>query len=292
MPKMKPKPQQPQIDLSFARAATLLLPAHDRLRLVLVGCGGTGSWLAPSVARIARVLRDQHKDVSVVFCDPDRVEQKNIPRQNFCQAELGVSKSETLALRLSSAWGIEIESWPTPFKAAEPRHDTMTLLIGCVDNAAARQALSRALQHNAELRGSELGTWWLDCGNTDDAGQVLFGSAYRPDRLKGAFKSRKICILLPSPALVAPDLLEPRPEELTAKKMSCAEIQAANNQSLAVNQQVAAVATDYLLRLVSGGLKRFATYFDLESGSMRSRSITPEEIAGLARKPVDYVIAK
>jgi hypothetical protein len=65
----------------------------------------------------------------------------------------------------------------------------------------------------------------------------------------------------------------------------------ADNQSLAVNQMVASVATDYLLRLTSGGLKRFATYFDLESGSMRSRYITPEEIAGVARKPIDHLIS-
>jgi hypothetical protein len=60
-----------------------MLPVSDRLRLCLVGCGGTGSWLAPSVARIARLQRDQGREVEVAFYDHDHVEPKNIPRQHF-----------------------------------------------------------------------------------------------------------------------------------------------------------------------------------------------------------------
>ena len=85
------------IDLSYARSAKLMLPVSDRLRLCLVGCGGTGSWLAPSVARIARLQRDQGREVEVVFYDHDHVEPKNIPRQHFCDAELGRNKAVTLA---------------------------------------------------------------------------------------------------------------------------------------------------------------------------------------------------
>src|SRR5215475_5890244 len=108
--------------------------------------------------------------------------------------------------------------------------------------------------------------WWLDCGNDESSGQVIVGSSHQVADLAGVFTpSCKICKRLPAPSLVAPDLLEPRPEELLASKLSCAEIQLANAQSLAVNQMVASVATDYLLRLVSGGLKRFRTWFDLSA---------------------------
>jgi len=274
--------------LSYAKAAKLMLPVYERLRLILVGCGGTGSWLAPSIARIARLHRDQGREVEVTFFDHDGVEPKNIPRQHFCEAELGRNKATSLAARYSAAWGVEIAAVPKRFKASavELDNDALTILVGCVDNAAARQEIAKRL--------AWLGppVWWLDCGNDESSGQVIAGSAVEATELVGGFTpSCKICKALPAPSLVAPDLLEPRPEELSTSKMSCAEIQMANAQSLAVNQMVAAIATDYLLGLVNGGLRRFATFFDLLSGSMRSRYITPEEVARVIGKPASYVIS-
>src|SRR5262245_13938404 len=280
------------LDLSYARAATLMLPVDDSLRLILVGCGGTGSWLAPSVARIARLQRDQGREVSVFFCDHDTVEAKNLPRQHFCDAELGRNKAVTLAARYSAAWGVEIVAVPKRFRSADVEVDrgTLTIVIGCVDSAAARKEIEsvvgRRVSQNAPL-------WWLDCGNDESSGQVIVGSSHQVADLAGVFTpSCKICKRLPAPSLVAPALLVPRPEELLASKLSCAEIQLANAQSLAVNQMVAAVATDYLLRLVSGGLKRFRTDFDLASGSMRSRYITADEVARVIGKPASYVVAQ
>src|SRR5262245_28482851 len=131
------------IDLSYSRAATLMPPVSEGLRLILVGCGGTGSWLAPSVARIARLQRDQGRDVTVFFCDHDTVEAKNIPRQHFCDAELGRNKAVTLAARYSAAWGVEIVAVPKRFRSADVEVDrgTQTIVIGCVDNAAARKEI-------------------------------------------------------------------------------------------------------------------------------------------------------
>ena len=76
-----------ELNLDYLNACRLLLPSSDNISLVLVGCGGTGSWLAPHVARVARLLLEKwQKDVQVVFVDPDVVEEKNIYRQNFCHA--------------------------------------------------------------------------------------------------------------------------------------------------------------------------------------------------------------
>ncbi len=41
--------------------------------------------------------------------------------------------------------------------------------------------------------------------------------------------------------------------------------------------------------MVWGGLKKFSAYFDLESGSMRSRYIRAEEMAALTGAPVDLL---
>lgn len=71
--------------------------------------------------------------------------------------------------------------------------------------------------------------------------------------------------------LQALDLLKSKPEELT-NNLSCAEMAVLKLQSDRVNVRVA----DYLYRMVAGNLKRFATYFDLESGTARSVYITQQ----------------
>jgi PRTRC genetic system ThiF family protein len=275
------------LDLSFVRAATVVTRRNALTRFVLVGCGGTGSWLAPSVARLVRVLNDSGCEAAATFIDPDRVEAKNIPRQNFCDAELGQPKALALAARYGAAWGVEIPAVTARFEKGMIRDDwgALTIIIGCVDNAAARRQLALTLGRNC--RGEPARAWWLDCGNERESGQVLLGSAARPEDLREAFPAPTLCQSLPSPALQHPELLEPRPEELAPRSLSCAELALAGAQALMVNQRVAAEAADYLARLtLARNLRRFATYFDLESGSARSRYVTPESVMEFGKLPV------
>jgi hypothetical protein len=79
----------PTLSLPFAEAMPILLPSYDQLDLVLIGCGGTGGWLAVNLPRIAYLQKQSGKKVSLTFIDPDRVEAKNIPRQNFIPSDLG-----------------------------------------------------------------------------------------------------------------------------------------------------------------------------------------------------------
>ena len=63
------------LNLEYLNARKLVIPAVENINLVLIGCGGTGSWLAPTVARYARLLTENFdRDVKVTFVDPDRVE--------------------------------------------------------------------------------------------------------------------------------------------------------------------------------------------------------------------------
>ncbi|MCI0489364.1 MAG: PRTRC system ThiF family protein [Blastocatellia bacterium] len=270
------------IDTSFAHAARLLLPAMDKTAVYLIGCGGTGSWLAPAVARLVYVMREQRPDISIVFIDPDTVEAGNIPRQNFCAAEIGRPKALTLAQRYGAAWGMEIAARVERFdpKIISGTWDRLSIIIGCVDNAAARRAIAATLKKNKGAHS----VWWLDCGNANESGQVLLGSSATVADLKDAFVSKRVCGRLPGPHLQAPDLLKARHEERNGHKLSCAELMAANAQSLTINQAVAAVAADYLARMLGGGpLVKFATYIDQATGSARSRAITEEEITAVVK---------
>lgn len=264
------------LNLDYVSACRVLMQSYERLTLALVGCGGTGSWLAPGVARVARLVGETlHKEVRVHFIDPDVVEAQNVYRQNFCEAEIGENKAETLAMRYGLAWGLEIEAWPSPLRAlgSHQLSGGMMVFIGCVDRAQGRRELQTIAQH---------GGWWLDCGNHQSAGQVLLGSG--GSQPGDPFKLPGFCSWLPLPTHWHPELLEDEPEEAypAASLLSCAEMALQSSQGLAINQRVAAEATDYLVRLLlTRDLSRFATYIDLASGSSRSMYITPEILKGV-----------
>lgn len=264
-----------ELNLDYANALTLLFPEFEDLQLILVGCGGTGSWLAPAVARVGKLMIEKfNKRVEIIFYDPDRVEEKNIFRQNFCAAEIGYFKAEALAERYSLAWGIEIGSISQKFKTINNPFGMQTVIIGCVDNNAGRKDISKI--------GTQTRVSWLDCGNTKNYGQVLLGtgSTINHDQI---FAIPGMCGFLPSPHVQHPELIL---KEMTNKKaeapvseLSCADMALQDSQGLAINQRMAAEAADYLVRmLITKDLKKFATYIDLESGTVRSKYITEKAV--------------
>jgi PRTRC genetic system ThiF family protein len=275
---MKLTKQPNQLNYDYLNAKPIVLPSYQQLEFYLIGCGGTGSWLVPSLCRIARTLSAQGKKVNLTLIDPDLVEAKNILRQNFCDAEIGSNKAQTLAIRYSIAWSIEINAIPSRFNERileSPSFNyspsTLTLLIGCVDNAAARKSIALALKQNqTSTRLQEPSyLWWLDCGNHDSSGQVLLGSHVEIDPSNYQFHELGCC-KLPAPSIVHPELLKSLPEESESTNLSCAEMAIRNAQSLSINQGIASIAADYLVRLTTGQLNRFATYFDCSSGSSSS----------------------
>ncbi len=97
-----------ELNLDLANASPVVTVNYSKIELWLVGCGGTGSWLVPSLVRLGRVLSQQGKQVKLYFVDPDHVESVNVFRQCFCDAEIGLNKAKTLALRYSLAWKMEV----------------------------------------------------------------------------------------------------------------------------------------------------------------------------------------
>lgn len=269
------------LNLDTLEAATLRLIERDSLSLMLVGCGGTGSWLAPTVVRVARLLAEKFgKTVRLVFVDPDTVEPKNCYRQNFAEFEVGLNKAEALAIRYGLSWGVDVLALPKPFEAGldesldEERHThySLSVVIGCVDNARARAEIHRYV---AEKSGYGAARWWLDCGNDKHSGQVLLGG-FNNKQDRNVFPIPGYCARLPLPSIQHPELLVEQPVEGEPDaNLSCADLALHGAQGLAVNQQVAAIAGNYLLQmLVYGTLCHFQTYFDQFTGTMRSTPIT------------------
>jgi PRTRC genetic system ThiF family protein len=281
------------LDLSYARAVPVQPYQARRISLFIVGLGGTGSFLARHAACLLTLLRAAGKEATLTFIDPDTVEEVNIPRQNFCRAEIGRYKAETLARRYGDAFGIEIACIPECFEPtmAQSRWDTLTVLVGCVDRAAGRIALGEALKENRQYVAGKScpRIWYLDLGNGLDFGQLALGSTEREEDLAPAFSLSALdCVsLLPSPLLQLPKLREPQPEELASHALSCAELLAANAQSLMINPRMADEGASYLYELlILRTLRRFATFIDIPTGTMRSRYTTPEQLAEvISRNP-------
>lgn len=286
------------LDLSFLNAKLVLPVDYKSVEFWLVGAGGTGSFMAMNLARLAFELKTLGKAAKIVIVDPDSVETGNIPRSNFCFAEIGLNKAETLAGRVSRAWGIEVGFVKEGFRPAllQSKNDDwqiqssnsnkLTILVGCVDNHLARQQMHEALKFYGERSydSSNPRVWWIDGGNGRDTGQVLIGNRLNEKEICESARRSPILSLLPAPSLQHPDLLregerknrnQPQPND----QMTCAERIRLGEQSLNVNQRVAVEMNEMLTALLlTNSLKRFATYFDLESGTSRSLYATPEKI--------------
>ena len=56
------------------------------VKIVMLGAGGTGAHIAPHLYRLLYALE---RPVKFIICDGDKVEPKNLVRQNFTEADLG-----------------------------------------------------------------------------------------------------------------------------------------------------------------------------------------------------------
>lgn len=282
------------VDTSFLDAATVVAREWKRAQVILVGCGGGGSHAARRIGHVMRAVYRAQKGIHLTLCDPDIVEEKNVETgQDFCPAEIGLPKSETLARRFGQAFGLNCSHVVGEFDESLIMGCDLTVLVGCVDNARARQKMHEVLESN---QGSALQFWWLDCSNgsgkAGHVGRVLLGNAYSYDDLRGAFSAdRKACHALPSPALQFRDLLTPRPEELDDAGLTCAEMVARGEQSADVGARVAVEAGITLRQLlVTRDLKTFAVELSTAARSQRATYATPEEVARVIQKPVGHVL--
>ena len=249
-------------------ARKLLLPLSDSLHLVLIGCGGTGSWLAPHIVRIAKLLADLHdKEVSLTFWDHDHVEPKNVYRQNFCQAEVGANKAAALAQRYGLAWGVNVRAIEQPFTGEPPFQREFggheTVYITCVDHNRPRQELARLCER--------YGGWWIDTGNRKLSGQVSVGRAFA-DNESSPLRLPSVTTWTPLPSDQFPDIWredtgeEPEPDDYS--EMSCADLALMDEQGLSINHAVASAAATLLTRmLVTGDLDYHCAYVSTQSGT-------------------------
>lgn len=284
------------LDLSFSQAAVVMPREYSSLRFIVVGAGGTGSFLIPAIARLIFELKQQdNKPVAMLLVDPDVVENGNIPRSSFCAAEVGRFKAQTLAERITMAWGLETKFSCDKFDAEKHMKESasdyrsLTVIVGCVDNYLARRDIHDAIDGFRGYGSSDApNLWWIDGGNGRSTGQVLLGSNTKRIKPEKHFTGTSICRSLPAPSLIHRDLLaEEKVTTETARleALSCPDRIRLGEQSLNINQRVAVEMADMLTAMfLTKTLKRFACYFDLESGTSRSLYCTAEQVAVAIRR--------
>jgi len=193
------------LDNSFARGT---------FTVTIVGCGGTGGFVAEGLCRLLP------REATLVLVDHDRVEERNLRRQNFVREDLGRFKSEALAQRLARKYGRAVAYSTLPVGTVELRFPGV--VIGCVDNGLARRDIASGMNSffGARIVGEgyvRRPNWWVDAGNGEDYGQIVIGNIGSGEEVFDLEKG--ICHGLPLPTIQRPELLHQAPRE-----RSCADM--------------------------------------------------------------------
>ena len=248
----------------------------DNPWITVVGCGGTGGFVAEGLCRLF-----QGREARIVLVDHDRVEPHNLLRQNFYAGDVGVFKSQVLADRLAKAYGRPVGYSVYPFREYDEDSRTNrhgypglidfgeSLIIGCADNALARKAMAECLPgHPAR--------WLIDAGNDTNWGQVLVGNVSgRVDWEEPPFAG-ETCYLAPAPTLQRPDLLtavSTRPPDV-----DCAAALDLTDQDPTINQMMASLVLQVVRRMVAGTCPFMALYLDMDLGTVTPTYVTPEAV--------------
>jgi hypothetical protein len=215
-----------------------------------------------------------------MLVDFDRVEERNLSRQNFVREDLGKVKSEALAHRLSQKYGRAIGYSAVPISMTPV--DYWGLLIGCVDTGKARKDIELKFKDVAG-QYSNSNWWWIDAGSGENFGQILIGNS----RFAAKYYEKEnggIFLTLPLPTLQRPDLLAQAPPV----RVDCAAIA---EQGPTINQTMAAITVEVIRRLIAGTCPWVQLYVDMEAGNMIPVYATPETVKAMTKKKIEKEVS-
>ena len=217
------------------------------VKIVMIGAGGTGGHIAPHLYRLLYTL---DRPVRFIICDGDIVEEKNLVRQNFTEADLGLNKARVAAERYSNVFGLETSYVPDFIENVERLEELVTpkvwragtygaetiseqvILIGAVDNNRSRQ-----LCHEVFLNTEEL--IYIDSGNGEYTGQVVCGI-----RRYGRTYYKPVGMLYPDLA---------QPDGLFPSEVSCADASVSAPQTIVANLMAATAVVTMIYNILVVG---------------------------------------
>lgn len=158
----------------------LIAPQHP-VTINLIGCGGTGSQILNSLARMhSALVALGHPGLFVYAIDPDKVTEANMGRQLFSASDIDSYKSEVLIARINRFFGTDWEAIQALYEEGTSINPA-NITISCVDTGMARKSIRNALNAVSGMTGSRwahyhVPFYWMDFGNMNDRGQVVIGT--------------------------------------------------------------------------------------------------------------------
>lgn len=217
------------------------------VKIVMIGAGGTGGHIAPHLYRLLYALE---RPVRFIVCDGDIVEEKNLVRQNFTEADLGLNKARVVAERYSSVFGLETSYVPDFIERTEKLEELikpevrrvseysgktvpeLVILIGAVDNNRSRQ-----LCHEVFLKAENL--VYIDSGNGEYTGQIVCGI-----RCRGMTYYKPVGELYPDMA---------QADDLFPSEVSCADASVSAPQTIVANLMAATAVVTMIYNILVVG---------------------------------------
>lgn len=237
------------------------------VQILLVGAGGTGSQMIVKLANLhkAMVALGHPHGLMVTVVDPDVVSAANIGRQNFYPGDVGSYKADVLVTRANMM--LENAVWQSGVAKLDTRSSLSNydIVIGAVDNRAARLGILRGLE--SALSGVR---YWLDMGNRRADGQVILGEVSSRSKV-GEDKLR-----LPHVGELYPEMIDPTQEDKDDTP-SCSLAEALRKQSLFINPSIADFAGNILWQLFTKGeIENHGVFVNLERMMVMPLKVDPE----------------
>jgi len=234
-----------------------------RVRVSVVGCGGTGSAIAAGLPYLhhAMLAAGHPGGLQVTLMEGDTISPTNCVRQPFSRSETGLHKVVVLVNRLNIFWGVDWEAVPAHF-GPHDKIDGADIVIGCVDTRAARAAIQAATTNESDV------DYWLDLGNNADSGQFILGEPLNQVNRRKRTRLRSVAELYPA-------ILDPQLDD--DGQPSCSAEEALERQEPFVNQTLARHALALLGRLFRyGTISYHGGFVSVVSGTCAPMRIEPK----------------
>lgn len=235
-----------------------IVEPKDRTHLIVLGAGGTGSWLASFLSKLDLQY--------VTLIDGDAVEVKNITRQNFTVADVKANKAQAIATRYDFDFVPNYVNTKDDLLTLVDEHTgAYPVFVGCLDNNFSRQLVHHAMN---ELPNAT----WLDAGNAERHGQTYV-------MIK---EDGKVVEDFQSPIEIDKALQDTTGMNNHPEQLSCADLQENTPQNVTANITSATLLFDLINITVSGGVFLNNCYvFDTNTVS-----ILPPKQSALERRVV------
>lgn len=237
-----------------------LLRNNHPLNVFVVGCGGTGTYVLQHLTRLHVLLKALgRKGLHITVFDPDIVTSAIVGRQLYSHGDIGRYKAEVSIERINRFYGTRWEFINTKF---DPHGNTdVDFLISSTDSIKSRLEIE-------SLKNNFRSSYWIDCGNGKDFGQIIMGTFHKieqPKKMTGFYllSELPLCTFVNNW-----DKSTPEPQD----QQSCSIVDSFRKQDLMINPIMACYAVELIWRLLDKNFTTISGYY------INMNSVIPIEI--------------